>query len=282
MGSLPLGVVVERVVSPPSGGFVATWARGLLGAFGALVCAAVAIWFGWRPRRSATAFVQVQPPPREVEEPLRETSETLQLGAGATVAGDLSARVGDRVVRVGPETDARQARLRQELAAKRESELVSCFEGEAVRSRDPKAIARRLAGAAAQICESPTLFFIHHEGVRAAILQADGGFAPGDAPAAMSFPVDAAMLAAVVQAERQGIVASFSQYGPLQKLLLARLGLAHFEAWAVTGCGHLGRAAGRPRLLGILVILGAPSVSRYDSLSRMMRSTGLIYESALL
>lgn len=282
MGSLPLGVVVERVVSPPSGGFAAAWARGLLGAFGALVCAAVAIWFGRRPRRSATAFVQA--PPKKVEEPLRETSETPELGAGATVAGDLSARVGDRVVRVGPEGDAWQARLRQELAAKRESELVSRFEGEAARSRDPKAIARRLAGAAAQICESPTLFFIHHEGVRAAILQADGGFASGDAPAAMSFPVDAAMLTAVVQAERQGIVASFSQYGPLQKLLLARLGLAHFEAWAVTGCGHLGRAAGRHRLVGILVILEAQarSASRYDSLSRMMRSTGLIYESALL
>ncbi len=318
MGSLPLGVVVERVMSPPSGGFAGSWARGLLGVVGALLCASAAIWLG---RSQPSAIAVPQPPP--MTHPLvDEPEETLQLGAGATVAGELSARVGDRIVRIGSdagtgrlldsegvesalarramtvpapeqeEADARQARLRQELAAtqelakaaKRESELVGRFENEAARSRDPKAIARRLAAAAAEICESPTLFFIHHEGVRAAILQADGGFGPGDAPAAMSFPVAQEMLGAVVQAERQGIVASFSQYAPLQKLLLARLGLAHFEAWAVTGYGHLGRAAGRPRLLGILVILeaGTRSVGRYDSLSRMMRSTGLIYENALL
>jgi hypothetical protein len=100
----------------------------------------------------------------------------------------------------------------------------------------------------------------------------------------MSFPIDQMVLQKIREADQKGTFAALSDYGPLSRILLARLGVAHFEAWALTGYGHLGRQAGKPRLLGVLIILqaGLESAMRHDSLSRMMRTTGLVYENALL
>ena len=176
------------------------------------------------------------------------------------------------------------ASTEQLRTAQEERILLSKFEQEAIRLKDPKLIANRMAQVTSQLCQSPTLFFVFHEGIQAAILQADGGFPKGESPAGMSFAVDQQVITRIQMADKQGEIASLADYPPLAKILLSRMGVAHFEAWAVTGYGHLGRQAGRPRLLGILVILqaGVDSATRQDSLSRMMRTTGLVYENALL
>ena len=158
------------------------------------------------------------------------------------------------------------------------------FQKEAALLRDPKAVGQRLTDTAQKLCQSPALFFGFHEGIRAAILQCDSGFAPGQSPAGMSFPIDASTLERIVHAGQSGPPLRLTEYPPLSKMLMARVGVAHFDAWPLTGYGHLGRVAGKPRLLGILVILqaGAESATRQDSLGQMMRASGLIYENTLL
>jgi hypothetical protein len=66
--------------------------------------------------------------------------------------------------------------------------------------------------------------------------------------------------------------------------LMTRLGIAHFDAWAITGYSHLGRLAEKPKVLGILVVLqaGVESLLKKEALGRMVRATGLIYENAVL
>ncbi len=166
----------------------------------------------------------------------------------------------------------------------RERKLLLQFEEEAVRFRDPKSLASRLTAISAELCQSPTLFFKFNETLNSAVLEADAGFAPGDAPMAMNFVIEPEALAAVIHVTQQGQLASFSNYAPLSKMLMKRLGVAYFEAWAMTGFGSLGRQTGRPRLLGVLVILqaGVDSAAHFASLSHMLRTSGLVYENTLL
>jgi hypothetical protein len=180
-------------------------------------------------------------------------------------------------------TEAEAAREALRMA-REEQAFVARFENDTARIKDPKHVAKSFAQATAELCRSPTLFFAYHEGVEAALLVADGGYPEHDAPIGMSFPIDAAAIERIQEIEKGGQTASLAQYEPLTRVLLARLGVAHFEAWAVTAYGHLGRASGKVKLLGVLVILqsGMDTVSRHESLSRMMRATGLIYENALL
>lgn len=187
--------------------------------------------------------------------------------------------------------EASEASLRIELnsahaALKRaaeESAIVSDYERDAAAIKDPASISYKLTKTATQLCESPTLYFTYHDSMRLAVLHSDAGF-QGESPDGMSFPLGQEIMDRVIQADRNGEIASLADYGPLTKLVLARTGVAHFEAWALTGYGHLGRLSARPRLLGVLVILqaGVDSIARRESIARMIRTTGLAYENALL
>ena len=169
-------------------------------------------------------------------------------------------------------------------SARSESAILHQFESESAKLRDPRQVATRLAQTASRLCSSPTLYFVHHENARVAVLQTTAGFESGEDPSGMSFNLDAPIQHRILECEKKGQIASLSDYGPLTKLCLARFGTAHFEAWPVTGFAHLGRQAERPRLLGVLVVLhaGVESRTRQDSLFRMMRATGLIYENSIL
>jgi hypothetical protein len=187
---------------------------------------------------------------------------------------------------------AQELALRQELqnseaALKRfrdEQEIVARFESLAARMKEPMLVAKAMAETATRLCESPTLFFTYHDGVKSAVMHSSAGFANGEAPVGLSFPIDNALMQNIMENERRGEITKLANYEPLAKLVLVRTGTAHFEAWPVTGCGRFGRLAGRPRLLGVLVILraGAEISNRHESLTRMMRTTGLIYENAIL
>jgi hypothetical protein len=168
--------------------------------------------------------------------------------------------------------------------ARDEAQLLDQYEKAAAQLKDPKSVGYRLAETAHRLTGSPVLFFSFHEGLNSAILHADSGFAPGQGPSAMSFPLNGEAIRKVQTQTRTGETPSLADCEPLARLILARFGISHFEAWALTGFGPLGRLAGKPRVLGALVILhsGVESVSRHESLSRMLRSTGLIYENSIL
>ncbi len=188
------------------------------------------------------------------------------------------------------ETQARELRqevtiLRRQLEQAREEErLLAEFEKEALAVRDARKVAQRMAQTAGKICQSPVLFFGYREGLRTAVLEAVEGAKNAERLQGLSFTLPQSSVDQVLQKAAKGEAASFADDSALAKLLLDRAGVAHFDAWAVTGYGALGRLAGRPRLLGVLVLLqpGVDSVTRQESLGRMIRATGLVYENTLL
>ena len=303
-GSVQLGIVVEKLTSAPLSVLgpkgVGIWQRvvgqSLLGItlltgillFGALIV---------RRRFSKTSVKEEKE--NLVEENFENVFENridlfatpvelLNAGIQSVSENKIAPALRDKII----QADSTEESLRRELLAaesalkriREESSIVNQFEREAANIKDPKAIAYRLTATATRLCGSPTLFFNYHDSVKSAILHSDAGFDDGYTPAGMAFPLEPAVLARVRQADQRGEIASLSDYEPLAHLILARTGVAHFEAWALTGYGQLGRLAGKPRLLGILVILqaGSDTIAKNEAIGRMIRTTGLVYENALL
>ena len=116
------------------------------------------------------------------------------------------------------------------------------------------------------------------------MLAADAGFPEGHSPAGLSAAVDDPLLRRIETGFASGELLGIQDHEPLIRAMMARLGVAHFEAWAMAGFGPLGRASGKIRLLGAVVILqsSVESYSHREHLGRMIRAAGLVYENALL
>lgn len=225
------------------------------------------------------------------EPPSLNLADLTQGASGATLAGPITvARSADAMAEAA--LAAQEKMLRQELqasqsalkTAQEENALLSQFELEASTLKDPKTVSTRMTSLASRLCHSPALFFGYQETTKSAVLHTMTGYNQNEIPSHFSFPITPELLKALQDSERNGRLLSLAEYEPLAQALMARLGIAHFEAWAVSGFGHLGRQAGKPRLLGVLVLTqaGIESAMRRESLSRMMRVTGLVYENTLL
>ncbi len=241
-----------------------------------------------KPRTSLTQFSPADlGPARVAPSPARPVESVEVMPVAASEVREIQNAVGQRF-----DVAERVKQIRAELRSSREAlrssaeekTLVEKFEADVARLRDAGSVASRLAEAASRLSASPTLYFGFHEGLKAAILHATSGFPAAKAPAGMSFPLNLeAMRRIESAAQTSDAPVSLSAYEPLAKLMLARLGVAHFEAWVLTGYSDLGRLARKPRVLGVLVILqsGVESVARHESLCRMMRASGLKYETTL-
>ena len=164
--------------------------------------------------------------------------------------------------------------------------LLQDFETGALVQRHPRVIAEQTARTAHQLCQVPALFFTVDPVQGSARLAADAGLSNQgrNAPAHLEFRLDAEAMDAIADITRDGSIASLSQYEPLAQVVLMHFGISHFDAWAMTGFSWLGRAAGKPSVLGVLVLLGAgsQSLTHGPSLGRMLRNAGLVYENSLL
>ena len=95
----------------------------------------------------------------------------------------------------------------------------------------------------------------------------------------MTFPITSEVITRLQLADDRNEWLSLTEYPPLARAVMTRMGVAHFEAWPVCG-----RKGGKSCLLGVLVILqaGVDSDLHRDSIARMMRATGLTYENSLV
>jgi hypothetical protein len=177
---------------------------------------------------------------------------------------------------------ARSARSELESFRRVEREIVTGFLNDTEGPRDPRELARRLSEASSRLCSSPVLFFAFHEGVGSALLTADSGFASGEAPVGLSFPLQPDAVRRILAVAADGSPVSLSEYEPLAHLLLKRLGVAHFEAWSITSRRAVA-ANGTTRLIGVLVVLqaGVDSVLRRDALRELIQVTGTRYEGVV-
>jgi hypothetical protein len=167
-----------------------------------------------------------------------------------------------------------------------EEKLLQDFETGALVQRHPRVIAEQAVRTAHRLCRTPSLFFSVEPTRGSARLVADSGLPDNGraAPASLEFQLEDEALETIAKIARDGSIASLSHYEPLARIMLLNFGVSHFEAWAVTGYSWLGRAAGNPSVLGILVLLqgSSQSLTQGRSLGRMLRNAGLVYENSLL
>lgn len=264
IGRMPLGLVVERVEFAPETG---TWTilAAALPVFGVLVIlAAFVLGYGRLVASRKGGHVDI---------PLQTPVMNPALEIRAIPMGE---DVNNYVEKYVEESGIRQELLASQRLLNKEREenvLIDRFEMEAARIADPRIISERMVSVAARICKSPVLWFNHQESTKLGILAADAGFQPGDVPGSMTFPITAEVTSRMQEAESNGQQLSLTEYPPLSRAIMNRMGVAHFEAWPVSSRG---------RLLGVLVILqaGIDSDKHRDSLGRMMRTAGLIHENA--
>ena len=261
LGSLPLGVVVERVISRDAGLAWERIAGEALACFGVL-----AILIGlevWALTRGKTAAI-----PAAAAAEIAAAAEPQAEIPTVQISDDRL----DQAIEV--HTQVSQAQMEERF-------LISQFENEAPQIKDTRKLAVKLTLATSRIFRSPALFFGYQEGIQAAVLEAHAGFNDENKPAGMSCPIPETVLRKIFEREQQGFLVSLTDYGPLATLLNAR----DFEAWAVTGFApEVTPNGGGPRLLGILAILDRPNASQAPqaSLTRLMKATGISYENALL
>ena len=71
----------------------------------------------------------------------------------------------------------------------------------------------------------------------------------------------------------QGKVASITNYGPMSKLMISNLNVAHFEAWAVTSDPEVSEQS---RWVGVVVVLqpGVKSAQARPAMAKLLRESG--------
>jgi hypothetical protein len=174
-------------------------------------------------------------------------------------------------------------------SVEQEKKILTEIEEVLFQVHDPDHAVRCMTDGVARLTVGPTLFFQFQETLRLGNLRFESGFAPGQAPEGLSFPFSSEMIERLLQLAsdpgdeaRSAGKALLSEHEPLARIILARLGIAHFEAWPVYRYTALGRSAGKPRLHGVLVVLqaGEAAFTRQDSIGRVIRSAALVYENA--
>jgi hypothetical protein len=318
IGSLPL-IAVTEVVPPVKRWLAPGWQRTagqLLLVLGVLCFAAAGL--SAFPARAAlqmrrVSLQQQSQPSKPASDPFAALFTAPPLpeeveAEGATVAGPVLTQVGNKVVgsrnSEAPSAPAYpeslgfgETMLREDLRASQETlrsleeerKVLSEVEDELFKIQDPEMATRRMTQGVSRLCGSPTMFFQFQETLRTASLKYDAGFASGHAPAELTFPIDESMLQRLTALTLQGSEEArnegrriLSENAALARIILVRTGVAHFEAWPVFRYSALGRAAGRPRLHGVLIILqaGEAAYTRGESIGRMIRSAALVYENA--
>ncbi len=145
--------------------------------------------------------------------------------------------------------------------------LIDQFQDELQENTSVRVWAEKLTSTAGRICKSPTLYFSYQVQNKLATLTTIAGFKNAEAPRSMTFPIVPAVLDTILRTEAEGKQASLAEYSPLAKMIMSKMGIAHFEAWPVTGRG---------KLQGVLVILqpGTDSNLHRGALNRTIQIAG--------
>ncbi len=317
IGTLPLIAVTEQVPPPKkllAVGWQSTVGKLLL-TLGVLLFAAVALSFApaqaLQGASQSRAARNLAGPTGSPSDPLSTLFDAPALPAGvqysgASAAGPGLTQVGQKLLEspapaapAYPETlGFGETMLRDDLRASQETlraleeerKVLTEVEEGLWKTQDPEQANQRMTQGVSRLCGSPTLFFQYQETLRTATLKYDAGFASGHAPVELAFPIDTHTLERLTglalqegNEARNEAKSILSENAAMARIILARTGVAHFEAWPVFRYSALGRAAGKPRLHGVLIILqaGEAAYTRGDSIGRMIRSATLVYENTL-
>jgi hypothetical protein len=264
-GTLPLGVVVERV-NPAMAQASAWWGlspeaySGFGGALAAVMglAAVMAMSFARVVQRNPVPQFSVrQAAPTEAAVEVYESAVPVAPQPEQVYAQEEIHPLPDMEDQIAEELLSARAANPRAQAEHHARVLIAQFDDQSQKARDSRSVAKSLAVAASGIAGAPALFFGYREGLKACLLEAHSSLRPGLSTEALSFRLTDLMLARIDRYQKEGRVASLSDDPNLALLMARRLSQRTFEALAVT-------APKTGRLLGVLVTL--------DDLSARARS----------
>jgi hypothetical protein len=196
------------------------------------------------PVAANAAFASPRPPAARVPiAPAVSRAPVIDVPASParTPDSELDRFVSGRVARQRAYEEGRSARDRL---------LLETFDSE-LKGATPERLERTLADAVARAVGSPILFFRYDPRQGIALLTTEAS-APGTrslrslvGQSGMSFALPPELIARIAEQESSGRKLSLQSHPPLARLMLARLGMANYEAWPM---------ASASRLHGVLVI----------------------------
>jgi hypothetical protein len=134
-------------------------------------------------------------------------------------------------------------------------------------------IEKELVTLCAELTESPVLYFRYQRRNQNLSLAAVAGEVRIPNHSQMQAYVRKDIELQVEQLSESGRIASLNNYGPMSKLMLGQLNVAHFEAWGVTSSPEV---SGQSKMTGVLVVLqaGMKSAQVRPSLARVLAEAG--------
>jgi hypothetical protein len=134
-------------------------------------------------------------------------------------------------------------------------------------------VEKELVQVSSEISESPVLYFRYHRRNQSLTLASVAGDVKIQNYSNMQAYVRKDIELQVEQMADDGKVASISNYGPMSKLIISHLNVAHFEAWAVTSHPEV---SSQSKLVGVIVVLqaGMRSAQARPLLARILRDAG--------
>lgn len=140
-------------------------------------------------------------------------------------------------------------------------------------AKNPEEIEKVLVQLSSEMSESPTLYFRYHKRLQNLVLSSIAGNVPVKNRNLFQAYIRKDIEEQIENFAKEGKVASLSNYGPMSKMMIAQLNIAHFEAWALTSEPEV---SGSPQLVGVLVVLNAGyrSAQSRPILSKMLKEAG--------
>lgn len=134
-------------------------------------------------------------------------------------------------------------------------------------------IEKELVTLCAELTDSPVLYFRYQRRNQNLGLAAVAGEVRIPNHSQMQAYVRKDIELQVEQLSESGRIASLNNYGPMSKLMLGQLNVAHFEAWGVTSSPEV---SGQSKMTGVLVVLqaGMKSAQVRPSLARVLAEAG--------
>ncbi len=134
-------------------------------------------------------------------------------------------------------------------------------------------IEKELVTLCGELTESPVLYFRYQRRNQNLSLAAVAGEVRIPNHSQMQAYVRKDIELQVEQLSESGRIASLNNYGPMSKLMLGQLNVAHFEAWGVTSSPDV---SGQSKMTGVLVVLqaGMKSAQVRPSLARVLAEAG--------
>ena len=136
-----------------------------------------------------------------------------------------------------------------------------------------EAIEKELAQLSSELSESPVLYFRYHPRKQNLTLSSVAGQVQVPNYALMQAYVRKDIETQIETLANDGKVASITNYGPISKIMISNLNVAHFEAWAVTSDAEVSNGS---KMVGVLVVLqaGFRSAQARPTLAKMIREAG--------